>query len=1636
MGTWTDHTDESGRPPLFVAAGVAEAHAGELDDAWSPFEQLAQRMDPASLAQRWRGESIVQHCCRHGLERPLKCIAALSTRFPTVGENTPGQLLRPFADLFAGLCSCAEDTLRPTAGRGAAPLLTFLRHSASVKPRVENDAPLLVLATRYGHAELLELLLADSASAATSAGELPQQQRAQEEVATAIAVACAYRRDACLLLLLKAARGFSFSQAEKDTILQAASLWGNDTLLAQVLSTGNVTPDAMTDAVLLRLLSNEGASDAVPPLHSLILHTPGFAGSRRSKTCFMIALWKKCWPAAELLLIECHIPPPEWDFACVLCSQPRSDYTARRLHVLQPTAEPGVESFVKTIIRLGTVSGTASDAESAAHLLRHTSGWDVCLLLFALGAGAPLEADLSRVHIGEQVPVSPKRSGSDVLFSQRYSCGDPRVVLEQLRIPVRRRELSIAPNICLWACYEGNTFVLEKLMQPGFNPNFSYGTVTPLQVVCACGHAPAAALLLQHSARADTLALLRAIRMVAHAKNTHSFGGGRGRQQKYGFWPNVYVRTCTQGGCLDPRSVFVPRFHEVVALLLKSNTDVNSCCVMDSEGKEMTELFVGDGDSHVYSSELHRNAFSGILTETSPLVEACFAKDYVLVGALLAAGARCDAIQSAPGSTPFTMLHALFSECSSLVEPDSTYASIAMLLLEKGVDPTIAHPKSRWTPLSMASSLGLWDTAAVLLQHGADPCMFSPGTSLCFVEEAARAKDEHATEALRVALNSPAVASLSPVALLQRVLKEKIANRGKAKGCAMDRRKSCNKAQQEEILALLDASLGEDEQLPLLQSLSEQLSFSPLAHACLTGNMGALQILLSATDAVMWLRVPLTEELLFDVCWRGQTASLCELEAHCPAGATFTLNVQDRWGHSPLWYAAAGGSSACVDHLLQRGVPLNANSPDDNPVWAAVQFRHPAVAMQLIGKGAAYPLLTPLGSSAFLPGATIFHHAAFLGSMELIKAAGATYPFGIVDVNQPDSLGMTALDYSDSQGHSGISMYLKEHGARVKEHGSCSKECLSKESTAVLNAVCGVLARTPTTAAAATDDEEVDVVSRLVASGGCIDGAIVNAVASGRVGVARALLLAGRSSLPSAAVMCRAMRACLYSRNLPMLRLLLDQWGPVLKEDIKLAPVLLTTAIDAGAPDALRELLQLFPPSVVTMSTLAKPYEPSTHYVGYTVIDHAIHMGRLQEAKMLKERCPGVAEQDLCRSLRFCSDKVRATARELGLVAVNSDNAPAEEEDYTTSFEPIRHDDVPVECTWCGSTTAAYLCKQCMNGHCCAFVCLRCFREASARHAERSGHPWRDAEYRGCQRLSRRDVELLAVLGCQRDPVAVLANDKTTQSEVRERIDHHQLPSIVQELAAANLKIGLSVEWNSFAEDVVPALLVSLYGDVLLSPLLAALYRVAADERVGVSFAKIVAEVVIASAECHPDIELSGRRMLVPVLCNAVDHSCVVVPAFEEYMENLFHVGEFTAVHELTATLVNPLRSYAESKLSMLTQGRLDASTAMLPPPEHDTPAQRRERQARTRALAATRPVSVRVLWETFSVSGMQQLLTLRGCRALLDDTWDRAFDALAAAEPSPIVLTFSCLAPGDAEPAADFAVVHYVDGLCCQLSR
>ena len=130
------------------------------------------------------------------------------------------------------------------------------------------------------------------------------------------------------------------------------------------------------------------------------------------------------------------------------------------------------------------------------------------------------------------------------------------------------------------------------------------------------------------------------------------------------------------------------------------------------------------------------------------------------------------------------------------------------------------------------------------------------------------------------------------------------------------------------------------------------------------------------------------------------------------------INANDRFGHSPLHYAAYKGNARFVDYLLRNGGDPNARGRHDStPLHSAIWGRNMECAEILLEDGADVDASTDEGET---PGMT----AALRGEKDLLEILFALS----ADPHAKDAHGTNLLDLAAAGGHREIAELLTEIG--------------------------------------------------------------------------------------------------------------------------------------------------------------------------------------------------------------------------------------------------------------------------------------------------------------------------------------------------------------------------------------------------------------------------------------------------------------------------------------------------------------------------------------------------------------------------------------------------------------------------------
>jgi ankyrin repeat protein len=171
-------------------------------------------------------------------------------------------------------------------------------------------------------------------------------------------------------------------------------------------------------------------------------------------------------------------------------------------------------------------------------------------------------------------------------------------------------------------------------------------------------------------------------------------------------------------------------------------------------------------------------------------------------------------------------------------------------------------------------------------------------------------------------------------------------------------------------------------------------------------------------------------------------------------------NAKDRFGSTPLHWAAAEGHGDVVKLLLSNKADVNARSGNlITPLGSAAHRGQADVVKLLISNGANVDLaddtdLTPLATASFRGykqiveillannakvnvkdehGSTPLHEAAAGGNKEIVSLLLANK----ADVNAPDIEGRTPISYAQTDNHPEIVELLLQHGATELSSTPC-----------------------------------------------------------------------------------------------------------------------------------------------------------------------------------------------------------------------------------------------------------------------------------------------------------------------------------------------------------------------------------------------------------------------------------------------------------------------------------------------------------------------------------------------------------------------------------------------------------------------
>lgn len=132
------------------------------------------------------------------------------------------------------------------------------------------------------------------------------------------------------------------------------------------------------------------------------------------------------------------------------------------------------------------------------------------------------------------------------------------------------------------------------------------------------------------------------------------------------------------------------------------------------------------------------------------------------------------------------------------------------------------------------------------------------------------------------------------------------------------------------------------------------------------------------------------------------------------------VNVLDNNLSSPLHKASSFGSGTIVQALVRKGAHLDLqNSDGQSPLHIAIDYSNLKIVKYFIKKGASTNLIDIHGSSAL-------HLASWTGDREIFDLILEN---NTLDINTPDSDGMTCLALASEQGHTDIVSKLLKNGA-------------------------------------------------------------------------------------------------------------------------------------------------------------------------------------------------------------------------------------------------------------------------------------------------------------------------------------------------------------------------------------------------------------------------------------------------------------------------------------------------------------------------------------------------------------------------------------------------------------------------------
>ncbi|KAH3765533.1 hypothetical protein Pelo_2606 [Pelomyxa schiedti] len=1041
-------------------------------------------------------------------------------------------------------------------------------------PQMKENAPPLSLASYYGHLDIVKILV---------------QYAKEPELCVAVAAACCQNHtEIALFLLEKIPSGYH----EKLGVITFTSIvflelpvfqklltkctpTEEDVWNALILLLNCAPPNIVTqsDSQTMRLDYYLKFVDALLPCLRLPTTTgPVF-------TAYKAALKTRFFHAAAHILRHA---------SSLFSSGVYRPNNQKLSFHLFPTALRGSAELVEVILQLPL-------DYPICDMLHETGGWDWPLLLRALhicdtkGLSAQLQVTkFWSYDSATQLALEDFRN----TLNQNLGCGSQEM-----------GQLTITQRLLFKACHNGNVTLVKALIDAGVSPTFTgIGGMSPVLLACICGQPQCVKILLPAIQPAEFSSLIvTTLRMLSECKRKWSPSSSMN-------WTRSYVCGAehrTMWSTPPMEHPLAARFRSVFTILLERGFDLSvtgSCRIQSAQklalsAKSITTLF---------------DKFFPQCSSSTPLAEALFSKDAKPIS---------DILERIPATTTTSpnLLHALLAGYREFHDiDDASMTHMAQLIFNKrmSVDINEVH-EGQWTPLSLSLELKLPELAKLLVRNGADTTLSYK--NITPIERAIRSCDD--TELVSLLLE--ALKEKDTYSLLKKSITEKSSL---AFSALLHRRRQTIiysiSSQQSSPPDVQNASISD------LQILSEHFQCSPIAIAALCQHTKTLVLLLENEKDYPWISVPVTYDLLYDLCWGGCIESLKVLLEARPNFLSL-LDQYDRYGFPPLWYASFGCQGETVKYLIKSGAPIN-----NSCLWAGIEGGDKAVISLLLQSGATLTASSPFDKPKF-PGGNALHYAAFLGCMDLATEALQAF----MDVNQVDSEGNTPLDYAIAQGNHEIVQLLNSKGAKAKIKLDTISDpqyelCLFAECI-----------RSSPPPSQTVRNSEVEFATRLLKLGAdpfaCVNSIVpMNCIVSaGRDDILKVFLSSQNATLDKATSK-RWLKIATSKGNVNILKLLIPHVHDSLSTEEK--DKLVLDAVLTGSLETL-----LFFESQFAEIFLDDNMQKS-------IIQASVGTNCVRILRYLIERWGiDVVQQHAAETLQFASEKIVMTAKSLGLTTPN-----------------------------------------------------------------------------------------------------------------------------------------------------------------------------------------------------------------------------------------------------------------------------------------------------------------------------------------------------------------------------------------------